>query len=148
MPIHALAKELAGEPRRYRLERDGRDFTVFCFGTAEAAQAFHGRFGGELLPLDETRRRRWCPPALTALGETGMDNEAGDKPPWSKLVVIWIAYGPLTVLLLAFLAIMMAAEWARFGWWRLRRLAGSTGPDEERPPRVWTAPVQYRKPGW
>lgn len=30
-----------------------------------------------------------------------MDNEAGDKPLWSKLVV-WIAYAPLTLQLLAF----------------------------------------------
>jgi hypothetical protein len=31
----------------------------FCFATAEAAQAFHDRFGGELLPVvDEPRRRR------------------------------------------------------------------------------------------
>jgi hypothetical protein len=35
------------------LVRDARDFTVFCFGTAEAAQAFHERFGGELLPAAE-----------------------------------------------------------------------------------------------
>jgi hypothetical protein len=58
MPIYALAKDLAGEPRRYSLHRDGRDFTVFCFGTAEAAQAFCARFGGELLPLDQSRQRR------------------------------------------------------------------------------------------
>jgi hypothetical protein len=58
---------------------------------------------------------------------------------------VWIAYAPLTLLLLA---IITAAEWMRIAWWRLRRLAGKTGPDEERPPRVWTAPVQYRKPGW
>jgi hypothetical protein len=38
-----------------------------------------------------------------------VDNESGDKPLWSKLA-IWIAYAPLTLLLLAFLAIMMAAE--------------------------------------
>ena len=50
------------------------------------------------------------------LGRMGMDNEAGDKPLWSKLAV-WIAYAPLTLLLLAFLAIMMAAEWTRLGWW-------------------------------
>jgi hypothetical protein len=50
MSVYALAKELAGEPRWYRLERDGRDLVVFCFATAEAAQAFAERFGGELLP--------------------------------------------------------------------------------------------------
>jgi hypothetical protein len=76
-----------------------------------------------------------------------MDNEAGDKALWSKLVV-WIAYAPLTILLLAFLAIEMTGEWMRIGWWHARRLVGKTGPDQERPPRVWTAPVQYRKPGW
>jgi hypothetical protein len=76
-----------------------------------------------------------------------MDNEAGDRPLWSKLAV-WIAYAPFTFLLLAFLAAMMAAEWMRLGWWHARRLAGKTGPDEERSPRVWTAPVQYRKLGW
>lgn len=58
MPMHALAKELAGEPRRYRLQRDGRDFTVFCFAEVAHAQAFAERFGGELLALDEPRRRR------------------------------------------------------------------------------------------
>ncbi len=52
-PIYALAKELAGEPRRYRLERDGRELVVFCFATAEAAQTFAERFGAELLSSGE-----------------------------------------------------------------------------------------------
>jgi hypothetical protein len=53
MPIYALAKELAGEPRRYGLERDGRNYIVFCFATAEDAQTFAERFGGEVLPVSE-----------------------------------------------------------------------------------------------
>jgi hypothetical protein len=76
-----------------------------------------------------------------------MDNEAGGKPLWSKLAV-WIAYGPLTVLLLAFLAIEMAGEWVRIGWWHARRLAGLTSPEDRPPPRGWTAPSQPRKTGW
>jgi hypothetical protein len=55
-PIYVLAKELAGEPRRYRLERDSDEFVVFCFVTAEAAQMFHARFGGEVLPVAEKTR--------------------------------------------------------------------------------------------
>jgi hypothetical protein len=43
-PIYALAEE----PRRYALERDGRDLMVFCFATADVAQTFHGRFGREM----------------------------------------------------------------------------------------------------
>ena len=62
-------------------------------------------------------------PRSTAVVEIGMDNEAGDKPLWSKLVV-WIAYVPLTLLLVAFLATEMAGEWMRIGWWHLRRVAG------------------------
>jgi hypothetical protein len=59
MPVYALAKELAGEPRRYRLERDRRDFTVFCFADPAHVQAFAERFGGEVLPVvDESRRPR------------------------------------------------------------------------------------------
>ena len=42
-------EKLAGEPRRYHLERGGHDFIVFA--TAEAAQKFHERFGGEVLPV-------------------------------------------------------------------------------------------------
>jgi hypothetical protein len=49
-PIYRLAKELAGATRPYLPERDGRELVVFCFATPEAAQAFHERFGGELLP--------------------------------------------------------------------------------------------------
>jgi hypothetical protein len=54
-PIYALAKELAGEPRRYRLERDGRELVVFCFAERAHAQAFAERFGGELVPVPEMR---------------------------------------------------------------------------------------------
>jgi hypothetical protein len=59
MPIYQLSKELAGEPLRYRMIRDGRELIVFCFARPEDAQTFAGRFGGELLPVaDEPRRRR------------------------------------------------------------------------------------------
>jgi hypothetical protein len=51
MPIHAAAKELAGALPPLHMRRDGRDMVVFCFATAEAAQTFHERFGGELLPV-------------------------------------------------------------------------------------------------
>jgi hypothetical protein len=51
MRIYALAKGLQGAPRPYRLEREDHDYVVFCFATAEAAQAFHERFGGQLLPV-------------------------------------------------------------------------------------------------
>jgi hypothetical protein len=55
IPIYALAKELAGEPRRYLLERAGRDFVVFCFGDLAHAQVFAERFGGEVLPVEPPR---------------------------------------------------------------------------------------------
>jgi hypothetical protein len=53
-----LAKELGGAPYPLAEFHDDCHFSVFHFKTAEAAQAFHDRFGGELLPLDEPRRRR------------------------------------------------------------------------------------------
>jgi hypothetical protein len=34
-----------------------RHFAVFHFKTAEAALAFHERFGGELLPVEPQRKR-------------------------------------------------------------------------------------------
>jgi hypothetical protein len=46
-----LARGLGGALPPYILERDGRDFRVFCFARAEAARAFHVRFGGEVLPV-------------------------------------------------------------------------------------------------
>lgn len=55
-----------------------------------------------------------------------MDNEADDKLLWSKLAV-WIAYAPFTFLLLLFLAVMMASEWVRIGWWHARREAPASG---------------------
>jgi hypothetical protein len=56
-----LAKELGGAPFPLSDFHDDRHFTIFHFATAEAAQAFHTRFGGELLPVVEDkpgRRRR------------------------------------------------------------------------------------------
>jgi hypothetical protein len=57
MPKYVLAKELEAAPMPYHLQRDGREFVVFCFVTAEAAQAFAERFGGELLPAAGTPQR-------------------------------------------------------------------------------------------
>jgi hypothetical protein len=54
-----LAKELGGAPYPLSDFHDDRHFTAFHFKTAEDAQAFHERFGGELLTVvDEPRRRR------------------------------------------------------------------------------------------
>ena len=54
--------QLTGIAEPYHLLRGGRDLRVFCFAVAEAAQAFHSRLGGELLPVVEEpprgRRRR------------------------------------------------------------------------------------------
>jgi hypothetical protein len=50
-PIYTLAKKLAGDPPRYGLMRDGREFMVFCFARPEDAQAFAKRFGGEILDV-------------------------------------------------------------------------------------------------
>jgi hypothetical protein len=62
MPAEALrgsvnghAKDLAGALSPYHLSRGGRDLRVFCFATAEAARAFHERFGGEVLSVSPTR---------------------------------------------------------------------------------------------
>jgi hypothetical protein len=49
MPKYVLARELKAAPMPYHLNRDGREFVVFCFLTAEAARTFAERFGGELL---------------------------------------------------------------------------------------------------
>jgi hypothetical protein len=57
--LYALAKDLGGTLSPYHLSRGGRDLRVFCFPTAEAAQAFAERFGGEVLPsVDEPRQRQ------------------------------------------------------------------------------------------
>ena len=76
-----------------------------------------------------------------------MSDEAGDKPLWSKLL-FWISYAPLTLLLLLFLGVVMAAKYVKIAWWHVRRRAGWTDPDDRPPPRGWTAPQQPRKPGW
>jgi hypothetical protein len=49
-----LANDLGGALPPYDLTRGGRDLRVFRFASAEAAQAFHAQFGGEVLPIDET----------------------------------------------------------------------------------------------
>jgi len=46
-----LAKELGAAPYPLSAFHDDRDFAVFHFKTAEDAQIFHKRFGGELLPV-------------------------------------------------------------------------------------------------
>ena len=57
--MYGLAKDLGGTLSPYHLSRGGRDLRVFCFPTAEAAQAFAEQFGGEVLPsIDEPRRRQ------------------------------------------------------------------------------------------
>jgi hypothetical protein len=53
--IYGIAKTLAGALPPYRLSRDGRDYLVFCFSRAEAAQTFAERFGGESCQ-NESRR--------------------------------------------------------------------------------------------
>jgi hypothetical protein len=76
-----------------------------------------------------------------------MDENTGGKPLWSKLLV-WIAYAPLTAVLLLFLGVMMAGEWMQVGWWNVRRLAGRTDPDDRPPPRVWTIPPEQPRKCW
>jgi hypothetical protein len=44
------AKVLGGALSPYHLIRGGQDLRVFCFVTAEAARAFHERFGGDMRP--------------------------------------------------------------------------------------------------
>jgi hypothetical protein len=56
--IYRLTRKLAGALPPYSLTRNGVDYWVFCFATAEAAQAFHARFGGKILPTVKPRRRR------------------------------------------------------------------------------------------
>ena len=61
--MYRLTRELAGALPPYSLMCNDIDCRIFRFPTAEAAQAFHARFGGELLPDVETeperlRRRR------------------------------------------------------------------------------------------
>jgi hypothetical protein len=59
-----LAKELGAAAYPLSAFHDDRDFAIFHFATAEAAQAFHARFGGGLLPLEEPRRKRRKPSAM------------------------------------------------------------------------------------
>jgi hypothetical protein len=53
-----LAKKLGGAPYPLPDFHDDRRFSIFHFRTAADAQAFHKRFGGELLSVIEQRRRR------------------------------------------------------------------------------------------
>jgi hypothetical protein len=57
-PEHSVAKALCAAPYPLSAFHDDQFFAVFHFSTAEAAQAFHARFGGELLQPAEPRRRR------------------------------------------------------------------------------------------
>jgi hypothetical protein len=66
---------------------------------------------------------------------------------WSKPLV-WIAYAPLTAVLLLFLAVMQAGERLGMARWRLKRLAIRTPPDDRPLRPVWTPSRQPRKPGW
>jgi hypothetical protein len=55
-----LAKELGAAPYPLSAFHEDRHWSIFHFKTAEAAQAFAERFGGEMLPVaenDPTRRR-------------------------------------------------------------------------------------------
>jgi hypothetical protein len=56
--VRGFAATLSAAPMTYHLIREDRSYVAFCFSTAEAAKTFAERFGGELLPLDEPRRRR------------------------------------------------------------------------------------------
>ncbi len=59
-----VAKALGAAPYPLSAFHDDRFFAVFHFSTAQAAQAFHARFGGELLPVVEGRSRM-TPATLT-----------------------------------------------------------------------------------
>jgi hypothetical protein len=56
-----LAKKLGAAPYPLSAFHDDRHFAVFHFKAAEAALAFHERFGGELLLIEPPHRRRQRP---------------------------------------------------------------------------------------
>jgi hypothetical protein len=53
-----LAETLGAAPYPLSTFRDDRFFVTFHFRTAADAEAFHARFGGEMLPVVEPKRRR------------------------------------------------------------------------------------------
>ena len=48
--VYSVAKRLPAAQLTYFMQRDGRDFVVFCFSKPEHAEAFSQQFGGERLP--------------------------------------------------------------------------------------------------
>jgi hypothetical protein len=56
--MYRLTRKLSGALPPYSLTRNDVDYRVFRFPTAETAQIFADRFGGEMLQIDEPRRRR------------------------------------------------------------------------------------------
>jgi hypothetical protein len=55
--VRGFAATLSAVPLTYHLVRENRSYVAFCFATAEAAQLFAERFGGELLPAGETGKK-------------------------------------------------------------------------------------------
>jgi hypothetical protein len=52
-----VAMELGASPYPLAAFHEDRHWVVFHFASVEAAQAFHARFGGELLPVAEEAPR-------------------------------------------------------------------------------------------
>jgi hypothetical protein len=47
--VRGFAATLSAAPLTYHMIREDRSYVAFCFATAEAAQGFAERFGGEVL---------------------------------------------------------------------------------------------------